>query len=75
MAPVDRIDHDGIERMDYFSSILTNWLTPPAEQLKDVIQDFYRVMVQVSTYDSMGVSSKEVLSKEMYRLHHTQSPP
>lgn len=37
----------------------------PAEQLKDVIQDFYRVMVQVSTYDSMGVSSKEVLSKEM----------
>ncbi|PTB46218.1 uncharacterized protein TrAFT101_004314 [Trichoderma asperellum] len=65
MAPVDRIDHDGIE-----------------QQLKDVIQDFYRVMVQVSTYDSMGVSSKEVLSKEIKSLstslqnvHVAASPP
>ncbi|KAK1249847.1 hypothetical protein MKX08_009850 [Trichoderma sp. CBMAI-0020] len=68
MAPVDRIDHDGIE-----------------QQLKDVIQDFYRVMVQVSTYDSMGVSSKEVLSKEMnnskslstslQNVHVAASPP
>ncbi|KAM0482307.1 hypothetical protein ACHAPX_002823 [Trichoderma viride] len=55
---------------------------PPAEQLKDVIQDFYRVMVQVSTYDSMGVSSKEVLSKEiksistsLQNVHVAASPP
>lgn len=47
------------------SPSLSNANPPAAEQLKDVIQDFYRVMVQVSTYDSMGVSSKEVLSKEM----------
>ncbi|KAM0263045.1 hypothetical protein ACHAQJ_001424 [Trichoderma viride] len=65
MAPVDRIDHDGIE-----------------QQLKDVIQDFYRVMVQVSTYDSMGVSSKEVLTKEiktistsLQHVHEAASPP
>ncbi|TFA97710.1 Mediator of RNA polymerase II transcription subunit 10 [Trichoderma ghanense] len=38
------------------------------QQLKDVIQDFYRIMVQVSTYDSMGRSSKEVLSNEIKAL-------
>ncbi|KAH6606836.1 hypothetical protein Trco_005989 [Trichoderma cornu-damae] len=55
---------------------------PQAEQLKDVIQDFYRIMVQVSTYDSMGRSSKEVLSNEIKTLstslqnvHTAASPP
>jgi mediator of RNA polymerase II transcription subunit 10 len=36
------------------------------EQLKDVIQDLYQIMVQVATYDSVGRPSKEVLSNEMY---------
>ncbi|KAL6866960.1 transcription factor subunit Med10 of mediator complex domain-containing protein [Trichoderma novae-zelandiae] len=52
------------------------------QQLKDVIQDFYRIMVQVSTYDSMGRSSKEVLSNEIKTLstslqnvHVAASPP
>ncbi|KAH0528589.1 hypothetical protein TsFJ059_003429 [Trichoderma semiorbis] len=52
------------------------------QQLKDVIQDFYRIMVQVSTYDSMGRSSKEVLSNEIKNLsdslqsvHTAASPP
>ncbi|KAL7950868.1 transcription factor subunit Med10 of mediator complex domain-containing protein [Trichoderma barbatum] len=52
------------------------------QQLKDVIQDFYRIMVQVSTYDSMGRSSKEVLSNEIKTLttslqnvHTAASPP
>ncbi|KAF4975037.1 hypothetical protein FZEAL_8129, partial [Fusarium zealandicum] len=34
------------------------------QQLKDIIQDLYQIMVQVSTYDSMGRSSREVLSNE-----------
>ncbi|KAK4078760.1 uncharacterized protein Triagg1_3091 [Trichoderma aggressivum f. europaeum] len=52
------------------------------QQLKDVVQDFYRIMVQVSTYDSMGRSSKEVLSNEIKTLsdslksvHTAASPP
>lgn len=36
-----------------------------AEQVKDVIQDLYRVMVQVSSYDSVGKPSKDVLTNEM----------
>ncbi|KAK5989913.1 Mediator of RNA polymerase II transcription subunit 10 [Cladobotryum mycophilum] len=65
MAPVDRIDHDGIE-----------------QQLKDIIQDLYQIMVQVSTYDSMGRSSRDVLSNEvktlsqsLQKLHTAASPP
>ncbi|KAM0346500.1 hypothetical protein ACHAPU_005565 [Fusarium lateritium] len=38
------------------------------QQLKDIIQDLYQVMVQVSTYDSVGRSSREVLINEMYIL-------
>ncbi|KAJ6782078.1 hypothetical protein PWT90_03156 [Aphanocladium album] len=52
------------------------------QQLKDIIQDLYQVMVQVSTYDSMGRASKEVLSNEiktlsrsLQTLHTTASPP
>ncbi|KOS19270.1 Mediator of RNA polymerase II transcription subunit 10 [Escovopsis weberi] len=65
MAPVDRVDHDGIE-----------------QQLKDIIQDFYQIMVQVSTYDSMGRPSKDVLSTQvktlsesLQKLHASASPP
>ncbi|KAF5021614.1 hypothetical protein F66182_6342, partial [Fusarium sp. NRRL 66182] len=36
------------------------------QQLKDIIQDLYQIMVQVSTYDSVGRSSREVLTNEMY---------
>ncbi|ATY63782.1 mediator of RNA polymerase II transcription subunit 10 [Cordyceps militaris CM01] len=52
------------------------------QQLKDIIQDLYQVMVQVSTYDSMGRPSKEVLSNEiktlsrsLNTLHTTASAP
>ncbi|KAJ3482075.1 hypothetical protein NLG97_g7665 [Lecanicillium saksenae] len=52
------------------------------QQLKDIIQDLYQVMVQVSTYDSMGRASKDVLSNEiktlsrsLQTLHTTASPP
>lgn len=69
MAPVDRIDHDGIERtqspLRFTYSGKKTQLKNPTEQLKDVIQDFYRIMVQVSTYDSMGRPSKDVLSNEV----------
>lgn len=37
-----------------------------AEQLKDIIQDFYQIMVQVSTYDAMGRSSRDVLINEVF---------
>lgn len=46
-------------------TLLTCANTHP-EQLKDVIQDLYQIMVQVATYDSVGRPSKEVLSNEMY---------
>ena len=40
-------------------------LRNPSEQVKDVIQDLFQVMVQVSTYDAAGRPSKEVLSSEL----------
>ncbi|KAK7414880.1 RNA polymerase II mediator complex subunit [Neonectria punicea] len=52
------------------------------QRLKDIIQDLYQVMVQVSTYDSMGRSSREVLTNEiktlsrsLQALHTAASPP
>jgi hypothetical protein len=38
------------------------------------VQDLYQIMVQVSTYDSMGRSSKEVLSNEVYASIPSQRP-
>ncbi|KAH8176370.1 transcription factor subunit med10 of mediator complex domain-containing protein [Sarocladium implicatum] len=37
-------------------------------KLKDIIQDLYQVMVQVSTYDEMGRPSRDVLQKELTTL-------
>ncbi|RBR25863.1 uncharacterized protein FIESC28_01356 [Fusarium coffeatum] len=52
------------------------------QQLKDIIQDLYQIMVQVSTYDSVGCSSREVLineiktlSESLRTLHTSASPP
>ncbi|KAM5351269.1 hypothetical protein ACJ41O_003992 [Fusarium nematophilum] len=52
------------------------------QQLKDVIQDLYQIMVQVSTYDSMGRPSRDVLANEiktlsqsLRTLHTSASPP
>ncbi|KAG5921909.1 hypothetical protein E4U42_005668 [Claviceps africana] len=52
------------------------------QQLKDVIQDLYQVMVQVSTYDTTGRPTREVLSNEVKTLsrslqtiHATASSP
>lgn len=36
------------------------------EQLKDVIQDLYQIMVQVSAYDLTGRPSKDVLEHAVY---------
>ncbi|QPH02260.1 hypothetical protein C2857_006469 [Epichloe festucae Fl1] len=65
MAPIDKLDHDGLE-----------------QQLKDIIQDLYQIMVQVSTYDTTGRASREVLSNEiktlsqsLQSLHATTSSP
>ncbi|KAI9166639.1 Mediator of RNA polymerase II transcription subunit 10 [Paramyrothecium foliicola] len=52
------------------------------QQLKDIIQDLYQIMVQVSTYDSMGRPSRDVLSsgvktlsQSIQTLHNSASPP
>ncbi|KAM0196578.1 hypothetical protein ACHAPI_005753 [Fusarium lateritium] len=52
------------------------------QQLKDIIQDLYQIMVQVSTYDSVGRSSREVLINEiktlsdsLRSLHASAAPP
>ena len=56
-------------RSVHFQDAETDLIPPPlAEQLKDIIQDLYQIMVQVSSYDSAGRSSKEVLSNEVYAL-------
>ncbi|KAH7162337.1 transcription factor subunit Med10 of mediator complex-domain-containing protein [Dactylonectria estremocensis] len=56
MAPVD---HDQLDHNEL------------EQQLKDIIQDLYQVMVQVSTYDSMGRSSRDVLTNEIKTLSHS----
>ncbi|EQK98889.1 hypothetical protein G6O67_003222 [Ophiocordyceps sinensis] len=38
------------------------------QQLKDIIQDLYQVMVQVTTYDAAGRPSRDVLSSEVKTL-------
>ncbi|KAM4057096.1 transcription factor subunit med10 of mediator complex domain-containing protein [Hirsutella rhossiliensis] len=38
------------------------------QQLKDIIQDLYQVMVQVTTYDAAGRPSRDVLSNEVKTL-------
>ncbi|KHN99659.1 Mediator complex, subunit Med10 [Metarhizium album ARSEF 1941] len=38
------------------------------QQLKDIIQDLYQIMVQVSTYDTTGRPSRDVLSNEIKTL-------
>ncbi|KAG6021340.1 hypothetical protein E4U41_002515 [Claviceps citrina] len=52
------------------------------QQLKDIIQDLYQIMVQVSTYDTTGRSGRDVLTNEIktlsqsiQALHATTSPP
>ncbi|RMJ15303.1 hypothetical protein CDV36_005021 [Fusarium kuroshium] len=52
------------------------------QELKDVIQDLYQIMVQIATYDSVGRPSKEVLSNEiktlsqsLQKVHISASPP
>ncbi|KAG6125472.1 hypothetical protein E4U28_000967, partial [Claviceps purpurea] len=34
------------------------------QQLKDVIQDLYQIMIQVATYDTTGRPGRDVLSEE-----------
>lgn len=41
------------------------FLTLPLAQLKDVIQDLYQILVQVSAYDLAGKPSKDVLENEL----------
>ncbi|PHH90590.1 hypothetical protein CDD83_3234 [Cordyceps sp. RAO-2017] len=41
------------------------------QQLKDIIQDLYQIMVQVTTYDATGRPSREVLSSEFTTLSHS----
>ncbi|UNI14027.1 RNA polymerase II mediator complex subunit [Purpureocillium takamizusanense] len=38
------------------------------QQLKDIIQDLYNIMVQVTTYDTTGRPSREVLSNQVKTL-------
>jgi hypothetical protein len=47
----------------------------PTEQIKDIIQDLFQVMVQTSNYDSAGKSSREVLSTELYVRPFPSSNP
>ncbi|CAF3639875.1 unnamed protein product [Fusarium graminearum] len=81
MAPVDRVDHNALERKS-LSKQLSEYANILQEQLKDIIQDLYQIMVQVSTYDSAGRSSREVLineiktlSESLRTLHASASPP
>ncbi|KND87955.1 Mediator of RNA polymerase II transcription subunit 10 [Tolypocladium ophioglossoides CBS 100239] len=69
MAPFDRMTHEEFERTHRPPTtplpIPRAQTDTPVEQLKDVIQDFYQIMVQVSTYDTTGRPSRDVLSNEV----------
>jgi mediator of RNA polymerase II transcription subunit 10 len=69
MAPLDRVEHIQLERMNLHVRLDEggNWQCA-VEKLKDIIQDLDQIMVQVSTYDSMGRPSRDVLANEMYLL-------
>ncbi|KAG6159511.1 hypothetical protein E4U37_003262 [Claviceps purpurea] len=41
------------------------------QQLKDVIQDLYQIMIQVATYDTTGRPGRDVLSEELKTLSHS----
>jgi hypothetical protein len=45
------------------------------EQLKDVIQDLYQIMVQVNSYDQANRPSKDILEHSMYVQLPSNSPP
>ncbi|KJZ72925.1 Mediator of RNA polymerase II transcription subunit 10 [Hirsutella minnesotensis 3608] len=52
------------------------------QQLKDIIQDLYQIMVQVTTYDTAGRPSRDVLANEvktlsrsLQALHATAASP
>ncbi|PSS18611.1 hypothetical protein M430DRAFT_121260 [Amorphotheca resinae ATCC 22711] len=56
--------------------------TAVENQLKDVIQDLYQIMVQVSAYDLAGRPTRDVLEanikqlhKSLQRVHATASSP
>ncbi|KAK2066594.1 hypothetical protein P8C59_000399 [Phyllachora maydis] len=43
------------------------------QNVQDVIQSLFQMMVQVSNYDSAGKPSREVLANEMQKLSHSLS--
>jgi len=67
MAPVSQADHDVVESESCAPHIVyvIAKLTQIQEQLKDVIQDLYQLMVQVNSYDLAGRPSRDVLEMTM----------
>lgn len=80
MAPIDKTDHDLVERtsplpfpdhpVHHLPSLpSTNLLTlSPTEQIKDTIQSLFQLLVQVSTYDQAGRATQPILSQELSTL-------
>ena len=68
MAPVSQPDHDIAESESRTSSHRSD-AKLFSEQIKDIIQDLYQIMVQVNSFDLAGRPSKEVLEAGMYVLN------
>jgi len=68
MAPVGQITHDTLESMlTNPGHLITQKLTFPKEQMKDIIQNLYELMVQVYNYDTNhGRSSRDILAEKLY---------
>jgi hypothetical protein len=67
MAPVGQSDHDVVESKPFSTIGMVEMLTRSKEQMKNVIQDLYDLMVQVNTYNTSSTRpTNAVLEKTMY---------
>lgn len=65
MAPVGQADQTAVESKHRSPTNQRTPLTDHQDQLKDVIQDLYQIMVQVSAYDLAGRPTRDVLEANM----------
>jgi hypothetical protein len=67
MAPVGQSDNDAIESKCHAKRLhIQTKLTMTTEQLKDVLQDLYQMMIQVNNYDTTTRPSKDILDNSVY---------
>lgn len=72
MAQSDKPPQEKLESMIAFTNLLSKArLTRMTEELKDIVQDLYELMVQTAAYDQVGsqIRSQDVLVTTLTHLH------